>query len=168
MRRGALVRCPPRSETQAVEDLTPPKYMSYGWDNGPRQVLGSQAVFAVVRWTNLWFPVEKGFFGDWFGGPLQPRFGPGIRDVPVTGNRPGRLCPALAHSYYFRYPDANEKNDIAREIRDALALNMYADLCELRTAPAPDPRTVGTLRRAQLSMMATVNDRRPGSVGAPT
>jgi hypothetical protein len=34
------------------------------------------APFAAVRWTNLYFPVRFGFFGDVVGGPLVDVFGP--------------------------------------------------------------------------------------------
>jgi pimeloyl-ACP methyl ester carboxylesterase len=60
VRRGALVRCPPRSETLAVES-TGPVPASFRWRrSGAREVLGSQSPFAVTRWTNIWFPVIRG------------------------------------------------------------------------------------------------------------
>ena len=60
VRRGALVRCPPRSETLPVES-NEHHPVSYRWNrSGPREVLGSQSPFAVTRWTNLWFPVTRG------------------------------------------------------------------------------------------------------------
>lgn len=92
-----LPKCPPNNGSQPVEeDLRPPG--RYGlWRHG-RQTLVHSAPFAVVRWTNLYFPAVGTFFGDWFGGPLRPLFGSGILDKPVLGNKPGRLFPALAHS----------------------------------------------------------------------
>ena len=49
--------------------------------------LHNAALFACTRWTNLYFPASAGFFGDIVGGPLQPWFGPGIRDIAVTSGR---------------------------------------------------------------------------------
>ncbi|MEZ5096784.1 MAG: hypothetical protein R2731_12095 [Nocardioides sp.] len=69
-----------------------------------RRVLYEGAPFAVVRWTNLFFPVRAGFFGDWFGGPLAPLFGPGIRDVPVTGNTRGHPGTTWLRHRRFRRP----------------------------------------------------------------
>ncbi|MFV8053151.1 hypothetical protein [Mycobacterium sp. 48b] len=139
-RRGELVRCPPRSETQPVENMIEPTTMKYGWRYGTRQVLGSQSLFAVVRWTNMWFPVTKGSVrGDFFGGPLRPLFGPGIRDIPVTGNVKGRQVRwGRAHTRYFGYPSAIGDHDIATHIRRALNLD---DRNYLVDALEPDPNT---------------------------
>lgn len=66
--------------------------------------LHNAAMFACVRWTNVWFPSRWGFFGDWFGGPVRRLFGPGVWDRPATAG-PGRLAPGLAHVGYFTpYP----------------------------------------------------------------
>lgn len=118
--RSELPQCPPLSDTQSVEG-TAPVELSYGWRGQPRLVTGSP--FAVVRWTNLWFPSVWWFFGDWFGGPLRPLFGAGITDIRVTGNLAGRLLPAVAHTRYFSYPDDTGSDDIAKHLRDALALD---------------------------------------------
>jgi hypothetical protein len=141
VRRGALVRCPPRTETQPVEgDERQANYGVVG--SGPREVLGSQAPFAVTRWTNLWFPVVRGGLrGDWFGGELRPLFGPGIRDVLVSGNVPGRLARGTAHNDYFAYPDQDDEGDVAWHLRKTLALQTHDVLAGLLTAPSPDPNT---------------------------
>jgi hypothetical protein len=125
VRRGALVRCPPRSETLPVESDEHPG-VNYRWRNsGAREVLGSQSAFAVTRWTNLWFPVNRGGLkGDWFGGPLRPRFGPGIRDIDVLGNAPERFKRGAAHTEYFTHPEKGQEGDAAWHIRRALALQV--------------------------------------------
>ncbi|MCC7020924.1 MAG: helix-hairpin-helix domain-containing protein [Ardenticatenales bacterium] len=70
----------------------------------PRRLLPHAAAFAPTRWTNIWFP-SKGYvlkvFGDWFGGPLAPYFGPGIEDRPVTAGPWGRWWPVVPHTHYF-------------------------------------------------------------------
>jgi hypothetical protein len=92
-------------------------------NSGTREVLGSQSVFAVTRWTNIWFPVIRGELrGDWFGGALRPLFGPGIRDIAVQGNTPERFKPGSAHSEYFTHPEKADEGDVAWYIRKALAL----------------------------------------------
>jgi hypothetical protein len=106
-------------------------------------VLTPGTPFAVVRWTNLWFPTDWGTFGDWFGGPLQPLFGPGIRDVQIKGNRPGRRAPDIAHSRYFAFVDSDEGNGAAKLIRGALSLGIHQELVGLRSAAPPvDPETL--------------------------
>ena len=79
--------------------------------------------FPATRWTNLWFPVTRGSRrGDWFGGELGPLFGPGIRDIAVTGNEPERFKRGSAHTEYFSHPDKDGDGDIAWHLRRTLAL----------------------------------------------
>src|SRR5690606_23359937 len=94
-----------------------------------RRVLYEGAPFAVVRWTNLYFPARFHFFGDWFGGPLRPLFGTGIKDVVITGNGPGRPgaspiknrhVPGLAHALYFSFPGDPDPAGAAALVRDAM------------------------------------------------
>jgi hypothetical protein len=137
VRRGALVGCPPRSETLPVEsDEHPP--VNYRWRrSGAREVLGSQSAFAVTRWTNLWFPVVRGELrGDWFGGALRPLFGPGIRDIAVLGNKPERFKRGAAHTEYFAHPDKGGKDDAAGHIRSVLALHTQVAPESLLDAPS--------------------------------
>ena len=101
--RGEIAQDPPMTSTRTVEATTAGK-PRYGRARGGRTVLTSGAPFAVVRWTNLYFPTEHGWFGDWFGGPLRPLFGPGVRDIAVQGNLPGRRTPGLAHRRYSTTP----------------------------------------------------------------
>jgi hypothetical protein len=103
VRRGVLVRCPPRSETLPVDT--------------------SHSPFVVTRWTNLWYPVIRGSLqGDWFGGELRSLFGPGIRDIAVKGNKPERLKRGSAHNEYFSHPDKDAERDLAWHLRKTLAL----------------------------------------------
>jgi hypothetical protein len=118
-KRSEMPQCPPRSDSETVDGPTPLE-LSYGWRGQARLVSGSP--FAIVRWTNFWFPTEFGLFGDWFGGPLRPLFGCGIEERPIRGNRPGRFIPAWAHTRYFAYPDADGEDDVAPALRTALSL----------------------------------------------
>ena len=154
--RRELPTCPPQNEESAVNNINRTKRF-YSWEKrtwaGPkgsqvlvrRRVIYEGAPFAVVRWTNLYFPVKLGVFGDWFGGPLAPVFGSGIKDVAVMGNtyhKPGtklwrhRLVPAAAHSYYFRFPEDAADDSVAYHIRKALDL---ASTSWLRPAPTAAP-----------------------------
>jgi hypothetical protein len=84
---------------------------------------GGEGLFASTRWTNLWFPVTRGSrSGDWFGGELGPLFGPGIRDIAVSGNEPERLKRGSAHAEYFSHPDKGADGDVAGHLRGVLAL----------------------------------------------
>jgi hypothetical protein len=84
---------------------------------------GGEGLFAATRWTNLWFPVTRGSrSGDWFAGELGPLFGPGIRDIAVSGNEPERLKRGSAHAEYFSHPDKGADGDVAGHVRSVLAL----------------------------------------------
>jgi hypothetical protein len=140
--RRELPLCPPQNEETERNNIHGTKRF-YSWEKShwagsganrkkvARRVLYEGAPFAVVRWTNVYFPVRSGFLGDWFGGPLQPVFGCGIQDVALMGNGPGRpgtkpwrhrLVPAAAHSYYFSFPEDDSDGSAAAEIRRGLDL----------------------------------------------
>ncbi|MFV8141869.1 hypothetical protein ACNQR7_30260 [Mycolicibacterium senegalense] len=150
IRRGQLVTCPPRSETSIVEAINPAMPPSYRWTNGSRQILGSQSIFAVTRWTNLWFPTRRGHLaGDWFGGRLAPLFGPGVRDIRICGNRRWRFAWALAHSRYFDHPDEAKPADLAGALHAIFNFTgIHANLQRIAdreqvTDPAPTQAAAG-------------------------
>ncbi|QEN13535.1 hypothetical protein ACRDU6_13425 [Mycolicibacterium sp. ELW1] len=127
IRRGVVCSCPPLDD-ESAESTT----------------MGGLSPFAVTRWTNLWFPVRRGAIrGDWFGGALGPLFGPGVRDIAVSGNLPERSAPGLAHTRYFKYPERDADGDVACEFRKVLALEDHSGLDVSVGAPDPDPATVG-------------------------
>lgn len=72
-----LPTCPPLSDRKADNNVNRERRW-YAWNNRGRRILYEGAPFAVVRWTNLWYPARLRFFGDWFGGPLAPLFAGGI------------------------------------------------------------------------------------------
>ncbi|MEI9901517.1 MAG: hypothetical protein WDN31_16830 [Hyphomicrobium sp.] len=51
-----------------------------------------------MRWTNIFAPCRHVLWGDVIGGPVAPIFGPGVRDVALTGEV-GRMM--LAHTHYW-------------------------------------------------------------------
>lgn len=126
-----ITTCPPQPDRRRPDAANPEKQTlySYPYDNG--RVLYHGAPFALVRWTNLWFPAHFGFFGDWFGGPLRTLFGNGIKDVRLKGNVPTRFLPALAHSFYFRFPSDLSKTSVTTQLRAAMDLKSRHWLSEM-------------------------------------
>jgi hypothetical protein len=71
------------------------------------------AAFGVVQWTNVWYPVRAGLFGDPFGGPLASLFGSsgpdagsrsirkGIKDEPIRDDY-WSFVPYAAHAAYTK------------------------------------------------------------------
>jgi hypothetical protein len=124
--RAELPVCPPIPRSQMVETEEQPDGEVYCSKELGRWVPYHAAPFAAVRWTNLYFPAEKGFWGDWFGGPLRGLFGPGVLDVPVLGNVGGhapkrgskdgyshgltrRTTPGAAHGFYFSFAEEDTR-----------------------------------------------------------
>lgn len=107
-----------------------------------RRVPHEAAPFAVVRWTNAWFPARFRFWGDWFGGRLAPLFGRGVLDVEVRGNRRLRppiftsLFPGAAHAFYFKFPGDVGAESVTRVLRDALDLPLASFPDEVRGGSA--------------------------------
>lgn len=62
------------------------------------------AVFAVTRWSNIYFPVRFGLFGDFVGGSLRDKFGEGIWDIPVRHSSFWRTWTPKAHVSYWDEP----------------------------------------------------------------
>lgn len=133
-----LPTCPPVTDPAPRAPRDDQRGHVYSWKTPDMQwrSLHHAAPFAAVRWTNLWYSARFGFLGDWFGGPLQPLFGAGIRDVRITGDRPSRWLPAGSHSLYFR--NAAKRDDdgtTGRVLRDALDLASTAWVRPTATNP---------------------------------
>lgn len=149
--RRELPVCPPLPDLN--QEGKPDPTGRYSWNNHGRRVIHEGGPFAVVRWTNIWFPTALGFFGDWFGGPLGPLFGRGIRDVKLRRNRPWRWTPGYAHSLYFKARKDHRAQSSAGELHRAMDLSGTSEATDQVSsdwvgptldAPEPDPRTAGT------------------------
>lgn len=159
VRRAELPVCPPIPRSQMVEKTALPEREVYCSKERGRWVPYHAAIFAAVRWTNLYFPAEKGFWGDWFGGPLRGLFGPGVLDVPVMGNVGGnapkqgpkdgyshgmkrRSTPGAAHGFYFSFAEEDSGRgpdgqpiDIAPLLRRYIGLTMEDELRRMLPLP---------------------------------
>ncbi len=139
--RWELPMCPPLSE--GGEDSKPYNniYQTERWYTFKHKQTGHRtlyhgAPFAVVRWTNMWFP-RKGIGGDWFGGPLAPLYGRGITDIPLWGNRPDSRWPGVPHSFYFKFGDDISPESVTTQLRKAMELNSTSWLDAVREAKPP-------------------------------
>lgn len=80
-------------------------------------ILAYSSMFAVIRWTNLWYPA------DLFGGPLADLYGKGIRDIEVEPDGLACRIPVLAHIRYLSYPNSSRANGAPAAIRRAIELD---------------------------------------------
>jgi hypothetical protein len=101
-------KCPPLPDNWQGSDN---RSISYKVSNV--KVMIPSAVFAQVRWTNLWFP------GDVISGKVAKTFGTGVEDVKVS--RVGWLASWLpwSHTKYWEPKEVDATN----ELRKALQLD---------------------------------------------
>src|SRR5262249_22309357 len=86
-------------------------------------------MFALTRWTNLYFRLTELLWGDAIGGTLADVFGKGIKDVPVWTRAP-TSPDFFAHNEYW---DIRERSDAPQIAALRAAINLEdAD-------PPPDP-----------------------------
>ncbi|MEJ8476962.1 hypothetical protein [Roseibium algae] len=120
-KRRDIASCPPLPDLPGAKKKG---LFSYPYKGG--DVLYHAAPFAIVRWSNMWFPAHLGFFGDWFGGPLARLFGAGIQDHPLNGNDWKRFLPAWAHTLYFTYPDDESDGSATKVLHDFMEIDPQA------------------------------------------
>jgi hypothetical protein len=87
------------------------------------------ALFALTRWTNIYFPMVQIFWGDAIGGPVAPIFGRHIVDLPVSTSESG-AADFFTHTLYWnteREPDRWNAPQI-------VALRNAVDLAEQESA----------------------------------
>ena len=136
-----LPTCPPRPELSDANNVND-QLLWYSWNNGGRRVLYHGAPFAVVRWTNMWFPLRFGVWGDWFGAELRPLFGNGVVDLPLVDNRSWRFAvPAWPHALYYHFQSDERPESVTGHLRQALDLASTGWLAPTVSAPPPDPRS---------------------------
>jgi hypothetical protein len=92
-------------------------------------------LFAVTRWTNLYFRTRFGLFGDFVGGELRPLFGNGIRDREVTTGSLLRDLTLLAHVSYW-HAAASPRKIVGK----AVALDVLVDTQDLNGERLGIPR----------------------------
>lgn len=144
MRQGTLPTCPPRNTeidsnfgNATLVNLLTFEKDEFGQSDVRREILKPHAFFAFTRWTNLYFPARFGIFGDFVGGPLNPLFGRGIRDLPVSARSFLRRFSPLAHVSYWA--EQQSKQDEART--STLAIDALVKTLDLNAERVGIPRT---------------------------
>lgn len=150
--RRELVTCPPVSEdvsgAPSVHQAGRPVHLTWA-GRGEKRRLHEAAPFAVVRWTNLWYPALGGFFGDWFGGPLARLYGPGVEDVRLDHATGASWVPGYAHTVYLREGSRSRPKNRRKPGSFGEAFEQALDLCSaewLPKEPMTPPSVRGRLR----------------------
>lgn len=135
VRERSFPTCPPQTETikspmpnvgRQVFTFT----HAYVDEQNPRakrsvQVPNHAGLFALTRWTNLYFPYSGLTDGDPIAGPLAGQFGAWVRDVRLNDTK------GFAHS---RYTDRDLDPEAVLQVRAALNLPFQRPLADF--APA--------------------------------
>ena len=106
-----------------------------------RSFLHSGAMFGLIRWTNIYFPLRQAIMGDVVGGPVKDVFGPGVEDVEV---RFGAFARVTAHVQYFNTHDPHAEH--LAKLREAVDLKrdrLGRDLARGNADQAGAPRMQG-------------------------
>lgn len=106
-----------------------------GFIQGQPRIPLRNGLFAVTRWTNLYFSTRLGLFGDVVSGPLRSRFGNGIRDRKVSTGSLFRDLTLLSHVSYW-YDGSSLQKTKDRE----LALDVLIDVLDLNGERLGIPR----------------------------
>ena len=167
--RRELVTCPPVSEEPAGSPAahatgSAPVHLTWPGRNGKRR-LHEAAPFAVVRWTNLWYPARWFFFGDWFGGPLARLYGPGVEDIRLDRASAASRIPGYAHAVYLREGTRSRPRDRRRPGSFGEAFERALDLCSAEWLPR-EPSAFRNVRgRLRLSGDGRMTPKTDGEVG---
>ena len=76
-------------------------------------------MFAVTRWSNIYFPPSMTIFGDIISGPLQPMFGYGIADICTKTKINMGI---FSHTHYWTPEKKKTPGKHILELRKALNL----------------------------------------------
>ena len=93
--------CPPMME--------PGKLPSFLYSN--LTLAHHAAMFAAMRWTNIYDPGQLLFLGDFISGPCAPNFGPGVLDVRMKMTGRGLLGRVVTHTHYWNQEAAGSAED---------------------------------------------------------
>ncbi len=126
--------CPPQAEVEASTGHAVATYPDTyaGRTGGPSQKLemfNHGAPFAVTRWTNLYFPSK--LLRDPIGGPVAPKFGNWIRDVPLEPPKGRRFN---LHSWYWRPAESDAH---VAQLGHALQLRLGRQLLAAKQRHSP-------------------------------
>lgn len=84
------------------------------------KILNHSAMFALMRWTNVYFPVWGGVLGDPVGGPVAPLFGPAVWDRLVRRNGKNERMSHL--NYWAGEIKRSDPEEPMTALEDALQL----------------------------------------------
>jgi hypothetical protein len=100
------------------------------------------AMFAAVRWTNIYDPYSYILLGDLVSGPVsttdgEDRFGVGIKDIEVRMRHHGLWGRVFTHTLYGKWQPHFEKDAPPGDLAHIIALRNAVDFDGLASEPEP-------------------------------
>ncbi len=127
-----LPACPPVTE-ELPRDAEPGRFAPISYHRSFTDITTGQrrtvtlphqaGMFALTRWTNLYFPFRAPMWGDPVAGPVAPQFGNWVRDISLphySGNQRGVM--GFAHTRYWQ-KQVHGSNSHIDALRKALQLD---------------------------------------------
>lgn len=131
VRERSFPTCPPQTESVAspARGIRRQAFtFTHAYDNDQSwmtkrsvQVPHHGGLFALTRWTNLYFPYRGIFDGDPVGGPLGEQFGTWIKDIRLSDTK------GFAHC---RYTARTLEPEAVAQVRSALNLPLQRSIAE--------------------------------------
>ncbi|MGJ7488581.1 hypothetical protein ACSFA2_25170 [Variovorax sp. LT2P21] len=131
VRERSFPTCPPQTEPVASPvpgQIRKAFTFTHAYDNADNpkskrsvQVPHHGGLFALTRWTNLYFPYRGLYDGDPVGGPVAEWFGSWVKDVRLRDTK------GFAHT---RYTSRNLEHDAVIQVRSALNLPLERPLAD--------------------------------------
>jgi hypothetical protein len=110
-----LPTCPPQS-------VDSDGWLSFLNPRTKRRQCHHGGLFALTRWTNLYFPMKEIFWGDAIGGPSVPVFGSHVLDWEIS-TRPDGEAGFFTHTKYWDTGlPGGRQSDAIKALRDAIDL----------------------------------------------
>lgn len=161
-----LAQCPPirdeRGDADGLAFFRHSPYTDRDGRTGTFLFFHHAAPYSVTRWTNLYFPVRGGVFGDFVGGSVAG-FGDWIVDrevpLPPSWRAAGR---AFTHTKYWKPSPVDSEAPHLGVLREALRLDCADDLSRLAATIPPyalmDPPRFAPLHGRDIEVFFTHQD----------
>lgn len=143
LKAGELSACPPRPDPVTRLIGFRNKYQVKGGAIRTLYLLKHSSLFAVTRWSNIYFENQMHIFGDPIAGPVAPLFGGGVQDVKVKA-RAG--FGWFNHLDYWRgdQTDTTVEDAPLAALKRALELNLQTMASAVTPLPTPSDGDTGS------------------------
>ncbi|MEM8948852.1 MAG: hypothetical protein AAGC99_05915, partial [Pseudomonadota bacterium] len=120
IKERSLSSCPPFLETYETKRGKPPEERRFSYSNPAKPgkwFMHHAAVFAPVRWTNIYDDDFMIIYGDVFSGAVAPLFGSAVEDISVTVQNEALCSRFFTHSSYWTWNHGEDDDSPPAHVR---------------------------------------------------